>query len=226
MPAVLTLQSGAAMAASSVYIGSTERPGSRGAAGEVFCLDVRNARPLPNGTTYRFVDTNYADVYVMPDTTYHDAIPDTTNQVGIPDATNDGGSGAALHPSAGWSAAPVEVQCGLVEVDDPACSPALEADVRGFAPNGSPYRFGNTPYADGYVMRDTTSRNRTANRFSNTRPAMYADQYCIEGGSKMVKTTGWTEVELPPNLNGVLVSSTALMSISTALDLKYKNLLP
>lgn len=73
MPAVLTLQSGAAMAASSVYIGTTTRDGSRDSSGNVYCMDVRNAEQMPNGTTYRFVNTNYADVYVLPDGNYHEA---------------------------------------------------------------------------------------------------------------------------------------------------------
>jgi hypothetical protein len=73
MPAVLTLQSGAALAASSAYIGSVSREGARYLDTNVLCLDVSNAELLPNGTTYRFVDTNYANVYIMPDGHYHSA---------------------------------------------------------------------------------------------------------------------------------------------------------
>ena len=130
MPTVLTLQSGAALAATSAYIGSTSRSGSN-VAGHVFCLDVRNAEPLPNGTTFRFVNTNYADVYVIPDVQY----------------------------------------------------------------------------------RDAKGRGKD-------NPYILSDEFCRVGGSKYVDADGWPQVDLPPNLNGVLVSSTALNSVMAAMDVQ------
>ena len=126
MPAVLTLQSGASLAATSAYIGSVSRAGSN-IAGHVHVLDVRKAEPLPNGTTFRFVDTNYADVYIIPDGDYY--------------------------PSKGKSGTPVK-----------------------------------------------------------------ADEFGRTGGIKYLDAPGNPEVVLPENLNGVLVSSTALNSIMAALD--------
>ena len=139
MPAVLTLQSGAALAATSAYIGSVSREGSL-IAGHVHCLDVRNAEPLPNGTTFRFVDTDYADVYYIPDGQYY--------------------------PTQGQKELPVS-----------------------------------------------------------------AEQYCKTGGTMYLKADGYSgfpQVELPPNMNGILVSSTALMSISAAFGngIEKKTLLP
>ena len=139
MPAVLTLQSGAALAASSAYIGSVSLEASR-IAGHVHCLDVRNAEPLPNGTTFRFVDTDYADVYVIPDGQYY--------------------------PSQGQK--------------------------------------------ESYVR---------------------ADRYCSTGGTKFMKADGYAgfpEVKLPENMNGILVSSTALNSITAAFGngVEKKTLLP
>ena len=143
MPAVLTLQSGAALAASSAYIGSVSREGSRYLDTNVLCLDVSKAERLPNGTTYRFVDTNYADVYIIPDGQYHPA-----------KGTED------------------------------------------------------------YVM---------------------ADEFCSTGGTKFLNATGnrfedlksWPQVDLPENMNGILVSSTALNSITAAFGAGVeKTLLP
>ena len=135
MPAVLTLQSGAALAASSAYIGSVSRGGSQYVGGNVLCLDTRNAEPLlPNGTTYKFVDTNYADVYVIPDGQY-------------------------------------------------------------YATKGRD---------DSYVL---------------------SDEFCRTGGTKYLDASGWPQVDLPTNGNGILVSSTALSSIAAALDVKM-NYLP
>ena len=130
MPAVLTLQSGAALAATSAYIGSTSRAGSH-VAGHVYCLVVRNAEPLPNGTTFRFVNTNYADVYVLPDGHYHDAT-------------------------------------------------------------------GRSPH----------------------NPYILSDEFCRVGGSKYLDADSWPQVDLPSNLNGVLVSSTALTSVMAAMDVE------
>ena len=132
MPAVLTLQSGAALAATSAYIGSVPREGARYLETNVLCLDVSKAERLPNGTTYRFVDTNYADVYILPDGQYH--------------------------PEKG---------------------------------------------TEDYVL---------------------ADKFCCTGGTKYLNATGnrfedlnaWPEVKLPDNMNGILVSSTALNSITAA----------
>ena len=70
MPAVLTLPSGAALAASSVYIGTVAGPGSKHLDGKL-CLDTSNAELMPNGTTYKFVNTDYADVYYIPDGNYY-----------------------------------------------------------------------------------------------------------------------------------------------------------
>ena len=123
MPAVLTLQSGAAMAASSAYIGSAPRSGD-----PVYCMDVRNAEPLPNGTTFRFVNTDYANYYELPNGTYH-----------------------------------------------------LKQGDKEF---------------------------------------IYADEFCRIGGTRHLNDAGWPDATLPTNMNGILVSSTAMMSIGTALDLK------
>jgi hypothetical protein len=131
MPAVLTLQSGAAMAASSIYVGTTTRWGSHD-SGNVYCMDVRNAEPMPNGTTYKFVNTNYADVYVLPDeSTYHDAKGNSKNN-----------------------------------------------------------------------------------------PGVLSDEFCHVGGSKYYNAPDWPQVDLPENLNGVLVSSTAMTSLSAAMDMQ------
>ena len=135
MPAVLTLQSGAAMAASSVYIGTTTRDGSRDSSGNVYCMDVRNAEPVNEaGTTYRFVNTNYADVYVLPDGSYH--------------------------------------------------------DVKGN---------------------------------SKDNPGVLSDQFCSAGGSKFLNASGWPQYDLPAGMNGngVLVSATALASVTAALDINF-----
>ena len=143
MPAVLTLQSGAALAATSAYIGSVPREGARYLETNVLCLDVSKAEPLPNGTTYRFVDTDYADVYIIPDGHYHPA--------------------------------------------------------------------------------------------KGTEDFVYADEFCSTGGTKFLNATGnqyedlksWPQVDLPENMNGILVSSTALDSITAAFGTGVeKNLLP
>jgi hypothetical protein len=133
MPAVLTLQSGAALAASSAYIGSASLEGPAD-MGDVLCLDTYGAEPLPNGTTYRFVDASYADVYVMPDGNYH--------------------------PNKG--------------------------------------------------QNDNDSSVR-------------ADEFCRTGGIKYLDANGWPQADLPTNINGILVSSTALNSIGAAFPINYKN---
>ena len=130
MPAVLTLQSGAALAASSAYIGSVSREGSQ-YMGNVLCLDTYGAEPLPNGTTYKFVDATYADVYVIPDGHYH--------------------------PTKG-----------------------------------------------------------------NNDPFVYSDEFCRTGGTKYLDDSGWPQADLPTNINGILVSSTALNSIATAFPINMK----
>ena len=135
MPAVLTLQSGAALAATSAYIGSASLAVSPD-MGDVFCLDTYGAEPLPNGTTYRFVDASYADVYVMPDGNYH-----------LKQGQNDN-----------------------------------DSSVR-------------------------------------------ADEFCRTGGIKYLDASGWPKADLPANMNGILVSSTALNSIGAAFHINYKNTL-
>ena len=50
---------------------------------------------------------------------------------------------------------------------------------------------------------------------------MLADQYCRTGGTMYLDAPKWPEYDIPQNMNGVLVSSTALSSISAALDVKF-----
>jgi len=74
MPVVMTLPSGAALAASSVYVGTTTSGGAQYAGGRL-CLDTSSAdEVLPNGTTYKYVTTTYADVYHIQDGDYYPSI--------------------------------------------------------------------------------------------------------------------------------------------------------
>lgn len=69
MPAILTLQSGSALAQSSVYVGDSG-DGTPPHIGNIICLDTTNAEPLPNGRTYKFVNT-FTDVNMLPDGEYY-----------------------------------------------------------------------------------------------------------------------------------------------------------
>ena len=68
MPAILTLQSGAALARSSNLI--TAAPGSRTSDGSVLCLDTSTADRLDGGQ-YDYHDPGYGTVNVIPDEDFY-----------------------------------------------------------------------------------------------------------------------------------------------------------
>ncbi len=70
MPAILTLQSGAALARSSNLISAA--PGSRTRDGDVLCLDTSTADRLDNGK-YDYHDPGYGTVNVIPDEDFYPA---------------------------------------------------------------------------------------------------------------------------------------------------------
>lgn len=69
MPALLTLQSGAALARSSNLIG-TAPLGTRDAAGNALCLDTSRARSMGNGQ-YDLGEPAFGTVNVLPDRVYY-----------------------------------------------------------------------------------------------------------------------------------------------------------
>ena len=69
MPAVLTLQSGEALARSSNLIGVAP-PGTRDGEGNVLCLDTSTVYPTLDGTKYDFGDPVYGTVNVIPERDY------------------------------------------------------------------------------------------------------------------------------------------------------------
>ncbi len=70
MPAILTLQSGAALARSSNLIGAAPA-GTRDAHGDAICLDTSTAFPLSGSNKYDLQDPGFATVNVIPDAEYY-----------------------------------------------------------------------------------------------------------------------------------------------------------
>lgn len=68
MPAILTLQSGAALARSSNLISAA--PGSRNGDGNALCVDTSTLEQLTSGK-YDFDDPGHATVNVLPDEDYY-----------------------------------------------------------------------------------------------------------------------------------------------------------
>jgi hypothetical protein len=69
MPAILTLQSGEALARSSNLIGSAPR-GTRDHQGNTLCLDTRNADVVANGEAFDLGEPAYAKINAIPGRPY------------------------------------------------------------------------------------------------------------------------------------------------------------